>query len=515
MKYSFDSFLIDTDGYQLFENGETVPVEPLAFDLLSYLLKNRTRIVAKDELFENLWSGKVVSDAALASRLKDARKAVGDSGAKQSVIKTIHGRGFQFVANVSSIEDLTEHTKDDFPKRLVSPTAQKPSVTIKPFVNLDSESGQDYFVTGLMWDIWAALVKIPHLVLVEGESQEYDPGKMSVEELGQVFNVQYVIQGGVRKSGNRVRVNVELVEVSTGKKVWGDRYDGSLDDLFDIQDRITENITISLNIKLVFGEAARYTRDKIKSPEALDNLYRGQLALYGTTRQELLDAQHFLEEIIRLEPDSPIGYAMAAYAYWMTAYKGLSSNQGETLRKAVEMSEESLKRSDTSGYPNLILAHYYLYHQDLPGALDELERGMAFRPSCPGSNSLKAAVLIYLGRASEAIEYAEQAIRLQPINPSMYPAIVASAYFGCEQYREAILAAQEAINIDDKNIDPHLYRAASLVGLGQLREARKAASTVLKLKPNFKLDAFARTQPFQNTEDLDHLISKLKTAGLG
>ena len=514
MIYRFHQCRLDTTTYSLSVEGETVPIEPLVFDLLAYLIENRDRVIARDELLETLWQGKVVTDSALAARIKDARKAVGDDGSRQELIRTVHGRGFQFVANVSNTEDHNEQTKENSPIRQVSPTSEKPSVTIKPFVNLDSESSQDYFVTGLMWDIWAALVKIPHLILVEGESQKYDPRKMSLEELGQVFNVQYVIQGGVRKSENQIRVNIELVEVSTGKKIWGDKYDGSLDDLFDIQDTITENITISLNIKLVFGEAARYLRDKIKNPEALDNFYRGERALYGTTTQELLDAQHFMEETIRLEPDSPVGYAMTAYAYWMAAYKGLSSNTEETLKKAVEMSEASLQRSDTSGYPNLILAHYYLYHQDISRALEELEQGMAFRPSCPGANALKAAILIYLGRASEAIEYAEQAVRLQPINPSMFPAIVASAYFGCARYQEAIFAAQDAINIDNKNTDPYLYWAASLVGLGKLEEARGAALSVTKLKPNFTLKTFAHTQPFKDKRDLDHLISNLKIAGL-
>ena len=238
------------------------------------------------------------------------------------------------------------------------------------------------------------------------------------------------------------------------------------------------------------------------------------MALYGSSRQELLDAQHFMEEIIRLEPDSPIGYAMTAYAHWMTAYKGLGHNPEDTLQKAMDMSAESLLRGDTSGYPNLIRAHYYLYHQNVARALDELEQGMIFRPSCPGANSLKAAVLIYLGRPSEAIEYAEQAVRLQPINPSMYPAIVASAYFGCSRYDEAIAAARQAINLDNKNIDPYLYWAASLVGLGQQQEAMHPVSAVFKLKPDFNLQTFARTQPFKEQDDLDHLISKLKTAGL-
>ena len=394
------------------------------------------------------------------------------------------------------------------------PSIGKPSIAIKPFENIGANPEQEYFVDGLTWDIHIALVKIPGLFLIEGESSSKDPKLMTVQEFGSMLGVRYVLKGGVRRSGERVRVNAELVEVSTGRNVWGERYDGELHDLFAIQDEITEEIVTAMDIKLVSGESARYTRSQIRNSEARDCLYRGEQLMYSSTKQEVQEAQHLYEEVIRLEPTSSLGYAMAAMVYWWEVYRGLSDNPAKALARAEELARDSLRMEDTSGYAHLVLAHTHLHRREFDEALIEATHGVTKRPSCNGAYSLKANILIYLGRSSEAIDLAEYAVRLVPVNPPMYPAILANAYHGCDRHEEAITAALSSIELDNNNLDSNLVLAASSAALGRSEKAHSATVEVLKLKPEFNLKEFAEIQPYKEQGDLDRLTAQLSSAGL-
>ncbi len=206
---------------------------------------------------------------------------------------------------------------------------------------------------------------------------------------------------------------------------------------------------------------------------------------------ELREAQRLLEESIRLEPTSSVGYATAALAYWMEALSGQSDTPSKSLDLAVERAQEAIRLNDVTGYPHLILAQVRLSRREYDEASAEADRAVSARPSCPAAFSLKASVLIYLGRPSEAVEHAQFALRLTPIHPPMYPAILASAFYGSERHDEAIAAAKTAIELDENHIDPYLVLAASNVVLDHGDDARWAAEKVHKLKPAFGLADFA------------------------
>jgi TolB-like protein len=392
----------------------------------------------------------------------------------------------------------------------------KPSLAIKPFTNISTDPEQDYFADGLTMDIMTALVKIPELCLMEDLSPCMRTSKqMTAQELGRQLGVRYVLKGGVRKSGDRVRVNVELVEVATGRHLWAERFDREINDLFAIQDEITEEIVTAMDVKLVGGESSRFVRKSIKNPAARECLYRGEQALYGAaTLAEVREAQHLYEEIIRLEPTSPFGYAVAAFAHWWEVSCGWSDAPERAEARALELSRQALSMEDTTGYPYLIMAEIHLRRQEYDQALAEASHACLTRPSCEGSYALKAGILNYLGRSPEAIDLAQYAVRLVPLQPPMYPAILASAYHGCGRYGEAIAAAKASIALNDNNIDPYLVLAAASAALGRAGDARRAAEHVLKLKPGFSLKEFAESQPYKDRKDLEALLGQLESAGL-
>src|SRR5210317_1362933 len=194
------------------------------------------------------------------------------------------------------------------------PLPNKPSLAVLPFVNLSADSKQDYFSDGLTMDIMTALVSIPGLFLISEISMfSYKSQAPSIRELGVQLGVSHVLDGGVRKEGDRIRITARLLETTTGRQVWAERYDRKIDDIFAVQDEITERIVEAMDIKLVTGEMAHTIRKVLRNPDALEYYYRGGEALFGSTKDDMQEAQQMFEETIRLEPESPFGYALAAW----------------------------------------------------------------------------------------------------------------------------------------------------------------------------------------------------------
>jgi adenylate cyclase len=401
-------------------------------------------------------------------------------------------------------------------KKTTYPTPpDSPSLAVLPFVNLSDDPAQEYFCSGLTMDIMNSLVRIPGLFLISDFSIfTFKLKPVSVREVGEQFGVRFVLEGGVRKAGNLVRITTQLSEAQTGRRIWGERFDRTLDDLFAVQDEITEEIVTALDIKLVSGEWARVLRSAIRHPDALQAYYRGWQSFMKGTPEEIREAQHLMEEVIRLEPDSPVGYALAAWSYWWEAYQGYSEDEEPLLDRARHYSEEALRREDVTGLPHLIMAHIHLLNGELEHSLEEAEQAVLSRPSCDASYAAKANILNYLGRHREAIDLSKYAMRLAPIYPSFYPVVLANAYFSSRLYREAVSAAENVLALQRDNVDALLILAGAHAALGNDDEAREAALGTRTLKPDFSLQRYAATQPYRDPALLQHLLENLRKAGL-
>jgi class 3 adenylate cyclase/tetratricopeptide (TPR) repeat protein len=396
--------------------------------------------------------------------------------------------------------------------------ASEPTLVVKPFASFGSDSEGEDFAFCLTNGILVALNRMPDLTVIQDESPSFQyASKMSAEELGKRFAVRFLLKGQVHKLGSKVRVNAELLEVSSGRILWADKLDRELRDLgdfFAIQDEITEEIVTALDIKLLSGEMARITRKVLNNPAAHDCLYHGERMLWkAANKLELREAQRLLEEIIRLEPTASIGYAEAALAHWAAAFFGMSDDPAQSLEKAVELARKAIELDDVTGYPHLVLAQAHLHNRNFDEAKAEADHAVSARPSCPASFAMKANVLNHLGEAGDAIEHAQHAFRLSPVHPQIFPAVLASAYHGAERYEEAITAARDAIQLDPNKPEPYVILAACAVALGHVEEAKQAAQEVLTLKPEFNLAAFAKLQPYKDQKHLDRLLDQLGTAG--
>ena len=397
--------------------------------------------------------------------------------------------------------------------------ANEPTLAIKPFEPLGSDPEGADFADCLTHGVSAALTRLPGLIQVNDESPSLQLSKqMSAEELAQRFAVRYLLRGQVRKLGPKIRVNAELLEVSTGRFLWADKLDRELRDLgdfFALQDEITEELVAALDIKLVSGEMARIIRNVLKNPSAQECIYKGEQQLWkATNKLELGEAQRLFEEAIALEPGASVGYAEAALSHWAAAFFGLSDDPAQSLDKAVALARQAIDLDDVTGYPHLILAQVHLLRREFDDAKAEADEAVSARPSCPASFTVKASVLNYLGEAGDAIDHAQHAFRLSPLHPQIFPAVLAISYHGAARYEEAMAAAEDAIALAPNKLEPYLILAASAVGLGRSEEARRAAQQALALKPGFSLATFADSQPYKDRKHLDHLVDQLRTAGL-
>jgi TolB-like protein/class 3 adenylate cyclase len=395
------------------------------------------------------------------------------------------------------------------------PLPAKPSLAVLPFVNLSADSKQDYFSDGLTMDIMTALVRIPGLFLISEISMfSYKSQAPTVRELGHQLGVSHVLDGGVRKAGDRVRITARLIETASGRQVWAERYDRKIDDIFAVQDEITEKIVEAMDIKLVTGVMAPTIRKIIQNPDALESYYRGWEAIFGSTKDDISEAQQLFEETIQLEPESFFGYTMAAWAHWWAVDQRLSEDAAFSLQRAAELSRKAMDLGDFTGLPLLIMAQIHLLNREHDKALEAVENAVVVRPSCDLSFVAKAKILTYLGRPTEAIDLAKFALRLAPVSPPFFQTTLAAAYYGSGRYDEAIVAAREAVKSDQNNLDAFLILAGANAALYRKEEASKAASEVKRIKPDFRLQKYAETQPYKAPETRERVISMLQKAGL-
>jgi TolB-like protein/Tfp pilus assembly protein PilF len=387
------------------------------------------------------------------------------------------------------------------------PLPEKPSLAVLPFVNLSADSKQDYFSDGLTMDIMTALVKIPGLFLISEISMfSYKSQALSIRDLGHQLGVSHVLDGGVRKAGDRVRISARLVETVNAHQVWAERYDRKIDDIFAVQDEITERIVEAMDIKLVTGEMAHTIRKVIRDPDALECYYRGWGALFGSTIDDIKEAQHMFEETMRLEPESSFGYALAAWAHWWSVDQGLSEDFALSLERALELAEKASDLEDFTGLSHLVMAQIHLYNREHDKALEAVQKAVLARPSCDLSYVAKANILTYLGRPNEAIDLAKFAIRLAPVYPPFFQQTLAAAFYGSGRYEEAIKSAKEVLKSDKDNLDAFLILAGA--------NASKAASAVRRIKPDFTLKKYAETQRYKDPKKLEQVTSMLQMAGL-
>src|SRR5580692_10056108 len=329
MTLSFGDYEIDVERRELRRAKTPVHVEPQVFDLLVYLVQNCDRVVSKDDLIASVWGGRIVSDSTLTSRINAARKAVGDSGDAQRLIRTIARKGIRFVGEVrveggggppragGLADDVGERS------RQAPSLPDRPAIAVLPFTNMSGDPEQEYFSDGISEDIITALSKLRWFFVIARNSSFIYKGKaVHMKQVAAELGVGYVVEGSVRKRGDRVRITAQLNDVSTGSHIWAERYDRDIADVFAVQDEITEAIVAAIEPQLYAAENFRAQRKPPNSLDAWDLVMRALSHHWRVTRQDNLVAQALLEKATTIDPNYGQAYGMLATSHTFSAHMG-------------------------------------------------------------------------------------------------------------------------------------------------------------------------------------------------
>ena len=328
MQFTFDNQTLDTERRELLRDGAPIPVQPQVFDLLVYLVQNRDRVVSKEDLIGLVWGGRTVSDSTFTSRVNAARTAVGDSGRDQKLIRTISRKGLRFVGTVQEPSNSSRPADRVVAKSLDQPPSalplpDRPAIAVLPFNNMSGEREQEYFSDGISEDIITALSKLRwFFVIARNSSFTYKGKSVHMKQVAEELGVRYVLEGSVRKLGNRVRITGQLIDTANAAHIWAERYDRALDNIFAVQDELTMSVVGAIEPNL---RQAEIERAKRKRPDSLDayDLYLRALPFATTCMPEDADkALPLLERAISFEPDYAIVHAMIAWCHEQRYLRG-------------------------------------------------------------------------------------------------------------------------------------------------------------------------------------------------
>jgi adenylate cyclase len=392
----------------------------------------------------------------------------------------------------------------------------KPSIAVLPFVNMSEDPKQEYFSDGITEEIITALSKIPKLFVIARNSTFSYKGKpVKVHQVAEELGVQYMLEGAVRKAGDRVRITAQLIDAIKGHHLWAERYDRNLKDIFALQDEITLKILTALRVELTEGEQARrwseYHTDNL---EVYEKHVKAVYLFTRHTRHDNAQARQLLEEVIPLEPHNAGIYSSLGWTHWSDARFGWSKSQAKSIQRAFELAEKALALDDSLDYAHLLLSGICVLKREYEKAIAEAERAVALNPNGADHHLGLGGALSCSGRPEEGIPLLEKAIRLNPFPSGWSFYLLGRAYFMAKQYEKAVTTYKKALRGDPDYLLAHIGLAAAYRLSGHEEEARTAAAEVLRINPKFSIEDFAKTLPYKNQVDKEFLIDALRRAGL-
>jgi adenylate cyclase len=391
----------------------------------------------------------------------------------------------------------------------------KPSIAVLPFVNMSGDPKQEYFSDGITEDIITALSKVPMLFVIARNSTFTYKGKpVKVKQISEELGVQYVLEGSVQRSANRVRITAQLIDALTGHHIWAERYDRDLKDIFVLQDEVTRNILTAMQVKITEGEQALHRDKGIRNLNCYLKLLEGENYLNRFDIEGNNLARRMGEEALAMCPESSSAYHLLATTHMMDYWLGSGKSPQESIEKAIELAQKAIGLDDAYAAPHGLLSFLYSIKREHEKALAEGERAVALDPNGADVYAWYGMSLIFAGRPEEAITLFQKAIRLNPFGPSWYFFNLGNALRMTGRFEEAVSAFKKALQRSPDNLLAHVLLAATYSMMGREKEARAEAAEVLRINPKFSLDYFAKTLPYKNQKVINNLIDALRKAGL-
>ena len=535
MRYRFNDYLLDTESLELSKNGVLLHSEPQVIELLALLVENSNRLVSKEEINQSVWRGRIVSESALSSRIKSLRHLLGDTGKKQLYVRTVHKRGFRFVADVAPTElnggaipnrsttqpesnHIASPAIDSPAHPAVETIMQKPVIAVLPFNNLSGDTEQEYFADAITADIITHLCKHRWLQVIARNTMLGYKGKaIDARELAKHLGALYVVEGSTQRAGNRIRVAANLIEAKNSHQLWSDRYDRELNDIFDLQDEITETIAARIEPEIGFAERNRVVHIRPSNLKAWDAYHLGIYHFFKFTGEDNLEAQKLLQQSQELDPNFGEAYAWWAYAVVLGMVYWDTKPTKELMDQALAACDKALSLDNQNATFHALKARIQVARCEYNSALTENEMAIQLNPSFAAAHCGLGDSLAYEGNYDNAIACFDRAISLSPNDPQLWAfySYAAQALLFQKDFEKALQYTERASAIPNYQYWTTAHMAVALAYLGRSQEAERAVNRLLQQNPHFSV-AFAKEKLFylKRPEQIELYLNGLQMAGV-
>ncbi len=502
--YRFGGFVLDlVRGVLVTQSGEEVPLRHKSFRLLCFFVENARRLLGRDMITQAVWAGRTVSDESISQCVRDLRRALGDE--TQTIIRTLPRRGYIFTPEVTRASGLP--SSDRF-----APSAQ-PSVAVLPFANISGDPSLDFIGDGVAENLTTELARSHSLLVIARTSSfTYRGRSVGAQEVARELEVQYVVEGSVQGTSDRIRITAQLIDARNNHHIWAERFDRDLTDLFTIQDEITQSVVVAIDPAISHVERRRALQ---KPPGTLTAWEAWQRALWHWSKgSDLSTRLTFLQRTLELDPEFAPAHAMLVWLYLSQATRGTGRALEESVRLAEAEARIALDLDPQSSLAHAALAWVWDHQGNAEAALEEADIAIDLNTNDPQGHLIKGHVLVMSGRIAEAQESLAMALRLDPRGPTA-PAVMhnrAEGYYLARDYHAAEAATRQSISKYPDHPRAYVWRAAVLGQLGH-HDAPAALERALSVAPGYLRYKTDQRSPYMRPEDHDHFLEGLRKAG--
>ena len=513
MLYRFGSFELDTARVELREGGETRRVEPQVFALLALLVEHRERMISKDEIIEKVWDGRIVSEAAVSSRIKSARQALGDDGQTQRYIKTVHRQGFRFVAEARAVREIQALDSVAVQPDVIS---SRPSIAVLPF-RLVGDAGRFAAIADALPDELITELSRLHWLFVtaRGSSFRVHASAADMGEIGRLLGVRYCLKGHVEVAGPRLEVNVELVDTRDGGVVWADRYSGALDDVHAVRSGIRSGVLTALELRIPLHEAALARLKVTEQLDAWSAYHLGLQHLYRFNRKDSAAAAALFTQAIARDPGFARAHAGLSFVHFQTAFLRQTDDIPREVTLARRFAERGLELDPVDPFVNFTMGRSYWLEGDLDGSLPWLDRAIAISPNYAQGIYARAWTESLAGNGLAGRAHVNLAMRLSPLDPLYYAMLGTRAFTHLAMGEDTAAAgwAERAARSPGAHVLIAMIAVAAHSLAGDATRATAWASNVRERNPVLTRTDFFRSFPMKSEATRTRVAGALARLG--
>jgi TolB-like protein/DNA-binding winged helix-turn-helix (wHTH) protein/Tfp pilus assembly protein PilF len=546
---------VDPAGLRVTVGGDESRLEARVMLVLVYLAARAGRVVSRAELEEQLWPGRVVTEDSVTKAIAKLRRVFRDDARDPRIIETLPKSGYRLIAEVTRpgnealrtaaspemTRPMTVRTKgprsiwiagigavvllllgfwvtlgwDRFGSPFSMPPSAKPAVAVIPFRNLGRAPQDDYFANGITADLITDLSRLKGLlVIAQGTAFAYQNSPAELEEIAAELGVDYLVTGSVQRLKDDLRINVQLIETRGALALWGERYSGDVNDIFDIQDQLTVSVISALQLELAPEDRAHLAARPTDSVAAYDAYLRGSEEHGGRSEVQNHAARHHFEEAVALDPGFARAYTGLALTYSREAIDGWTSTPTRSLGLANRFATKAAAMDPSLPQVHFVKGQIRLFQRRHSQAIESAERAIDIDPNYADAYALLAWTLSYAGLPRKASSALEMAMQLNPRPPASYLEILGEIHFTQERYEDSAATFQSVLKINPGYLRARLWSSSAHALAGLKDQAEWEVGEALVASPNLSIARLKFAFPFENSRTLEIVLRSLRNAGL-